>query len=242
MEINTVQRDIERSIFESIRKALVSLGYTPDAETITDPAVYNAQLTSIKGTKGFAVEPYGHSGPQSKGVKKVPRIAMQTRRVIPGELGNPPGYERIKDPLDPDNYIFKTTAAETTHIQIDIHLVTESAEQDRLLNSVIAAAIGVKRYIKFYNQPEYVFFLEQYNYYDIPDTIEGILENVYSYEVKDLYLFEGDVIKDNAAKIKEITLETSLSKSDTILAADGTIIGTFNPETSIIDLSGITYE
>ena len=242
MEINTVQRDIERSIFEAIRKALVTLGYTPDASTITNPSVYDSEQAAIKASKGFSVEPYGHSGPQAKGTKKVPRIAMQSRRIIPGELGNPPGYERSKNPLDPDNYVFKTTAAETSHIQIDIHLVSDTAEQDRTLNSIISSALGVKRYLTFYNSPKEYFFLEQYNYYDIPDTIEGILENVYSYEVKDLYLFDGDLITENAAKIKEITLETALSKSETILAADGTIIGVYNPETSIIDLSGITYE
>lgn len=242
MGLTDIQELVERSIYEQIRLVLVREGYIPDITQVANRAEFDLDLSEIENAKGFAVELFNNGSSQSKGTKKVPRIAMVGRRVLVGEIGNAPEKIYEKDPLNPNSIISVTPAPETDHLQLDIHLVSNTAKQERFLNAVIAAALKTRSYIPFVNDPtgKSKFFLRQFNYYDLPDAIEGIAEMVYSYEVTDLYLFQGNIESTNVPLIQEITMETTLIQLGTILARNGTIIGPYRTDDAlVIDLSGI---
>lgn len=245
--INT-QEIVERSIFESIRKRIVEEGYLPDIANYPNTAAgygnYQSAIDAVKNSQGFAAEVFGHGSSQSKQLKRVPRIAIITRRVFPGDIGGlaTPHYE--KDPLNPNNIMKVLMDSQTSDLQIDIHLVSNSAKQDRFLNAIVGAVIGRRKYLKVYNDPEQkqTFFIHQYSYYELPDTLEGIIEKVYSYEVKDLYLFGGQVIQPNVPLIKEITVNTTLLELESIVNSQGIVIGPYITEGQLhIDLSGIDF-
>jgi hypothetical protein len=212
MALSNIQERVERSIFEKIRLLLVTEGYLPD-------------ITNY---------PENNTG-QQQWKTDLPR------RILPGDIGTPiEGYFE-PDPLDPKKTIKRTTPPESAILDIDIHLVSSTAKQDRVLHAILNQAIGSRGHIPFYDSPKELFFIKQYNYYDIPDTQEGIEEKVYSYEVRDLYLTEG-TIQRNIPTIKEITVETTVLEIESILAQDGSIIGPYvNGDEMVIDLSGINF-
>jgi hypothetical protein len=240
------QELIERSLFEAIRKKIVALGYLPDissyANTQQGYTDYRAAISTVQSVQGFAAEVFNHGSSQSKQLKRVPRIAIVTRRVFPGDIGGVVDSQYENDPLNPNNIMKVRPDNQTADLQIDIHLVSNTARQDRFLNEVLGAVIGRRRYVPLYTDPTQLFFVHQYNYYDLPDTMEGIMEKVLSYEVKDLYLFEGEVLNPNIPLIKEITLSTSLLELESIVNSQGIVIGPYITDSALhIDLSGIQF-
>lgn len=215
MALNNIQARVERSVFKAIERVLVEEGYWPDnssyPNTDNGNTNFEAAVKTIVSTKGFAIQPFGHSTSHKKGAKQVPRIAIISRKVLPGEIGNPINAYSEQDPNNPNNSIESFAPLENLDIQMDLHLVSGAdnvAAQDRVMNAVIAKALGSgKFYVPFYDSTDERFFMKQYNYYDLPDPAEGIEEKVYSYDIKDLYLSDNIVSNPNVAHIKEILLE-----------------------------------
>lgn len=248
MLLNDVQDRVEKSIYEAIRLVLVREGYLPD---ITDPAYPNtvvgsdqfqADLKAIENAKSFAAEVFGHSSSLSKGLKRVPRIAIIPRRLMPGNIGQNIRGGFSPNPLDPDSTVKKKPILLSADLHIDINVISASAEQDRFLHAVLAEAISLWKYIPMYDNPSEVFFIRQFNFYDLPDDKNGIEEKVYSYEVPDLYLSD-EVVSSNVARINQITVNTTPTELSTIYVRTGSLIGPFiDGDVIYIDLSGIKFK
>jgi hypothetical protein len=224
MALSQIQQRIERSVFEALRQVAVEEGYLPDLTdtglfgsapyTAANEAAWTAALVSIVNAKGFAIEIFGHS--VTKGIKAVPRIVFISRRTMPGEIGAPqaPFYDKANSgalqlPLEASNFFF------------DIHAVSGSAAQDRVLNAIISKALGQKKYIDWYDDEdsEDKLFIKNVSYFDIPDPIEGQEEKVYSYEAPDIF----DVVEDyiSVATITEIFMQLTSNKDPDDEVEDG---------------------
>jgi hypothetical protein len=219
--LNNIQERVERSIFERVRLILVEEGYTPDVAddllypkdgedlSIIGQANYTAALQTITTIKGFAIELFSTSTSFAKGLKKIPRIVINPQRVITGEIGLNPGGTYNENPLLPGNFIKTTNPLESANLQLDFHLVSGTTKQMRVLIAVLQRAIGQKVYLKMYDNANDRFFIKQYNYYNLPDPPEGISEDIYSYEVQDLFIFDETPVSSSieVSKIIEITNE-----------------------------------
>lgn len=214
MALNNTQDRVEKSIFKVIERVLIDEGYWPDGSLYPNDQAgndgFDAAIDAITLAKGFAIQPYGHSSSHKKGMKSVPRMVIISRKVLPGEIGSPMQSYSYEDPLNPNNTIEAVRPMENLDIHMDIHLVSgnnDVATQDRIMNAVMAKAIGSgKAYIPAYDNGD-LFFIRQYNYYDLPDPQQGLEEKVYSYEIKDLYLSDDTVVNANASRIKDILME-----------------------------------
>lgn len=213
---NTQQR-LERSIFEAIRKVCVQEGYLPDiADTTKYPEPFNTDtqlswetdLKLIKEQKGFAVEVFSNS--QSKGVKAVPRIVIIPRRTMPGEVGSPMDGFITQDPNDPNKFARMSIPFEASTFNFDIHLVSSSAAQDRVLNAILSRAIGIKKFIPYYDDLTDLFLMRLTNSFDYPDPADGLDERAFSYEVPDVFDVDGSFT--SISKIDEITVEIETVK------------------------------
>ena len=244
MALSNAQERLERSLFEAIRKVLVEEGYLPDitnAARYPEPfdgvaqANWQADLKTIEGNKDFAIEAFNHS--QTKGLKKVPRIVIVPRRTMPGDIGYPMDGVIMQNPNDPNSFVRAQLPYESSHFNIDIHLVSNSAKQDRILNAVLSKALGMKRFIPYYDDAETRFLVRQYNYLDIPDPMEGIEEKVYSYELPDVADVPEDytplgLITEITMELKSVDLPTYITPQTETGEADGGLL---------IDLSGIKF-
>lgn len=245
MALNNIQERVERSIYEAIRKALVLEGYLPDitnfSENTQGQSDWDEALKQVANAREFAAELYSVGSAFSKELKKTPRIAMVNRRIMPGEIGAPITPSIIQDPNNPNQFIKVVNPLESANLHIDIHLASSSSAQDRVLNAIMARVIGQKNYLKFYDNPKEVFFIRQFNYYDLPDAQEGIQEKVYSYEVMDIFLYQ-EVIQTNIPLINEITINTPITNYENKITQEGSIIGPYVTDEGIfIDLSGIRF-
>jgi hypothetical protein len=211
--LSSTQELIERSLFEVIRKELVDKNYLPDIVLYPDTKVgydnYNIAISSIVTSKGFAIEIYNEGSNYAKGVKKIPRIVINTGNFLPGALGGDP--QKIYSDQG-TYYQALITPPQTVDFFINIHLVSETVEQERLLNSIISLAMQRRGYVPFYNDNSQTFFCRYLNFFHIDDVDEGLMEKVYAYVVEDCYDTEDKVFGEVIAKMSQITLHPNIMK------------------------------
>lgn len=211
--LSNIQTIIERSIFERIRIELVDKGYLPDVTQYTNDASgvasYEADLDNIVATKGFAIEVYNESSSFEKGLKKVPRIVINSGNFLPGDIGGDPSrfYELGED----NRYLAKVTPPQTADFFFSIHLVSENVIQERVLNALLALSVPRRKYIPWYNDNRR-FFVRNLNYFDLDDNDNGLIEKVFAYEVPDCWDMEDEVVATDIAKISHIKLNTNIQK------------------------------
>lgn len=220
MFANNIQQRVERTLFERLRSLVVDQGYLPDItnnvrypedlngrKTPTAQGNWDTDIDTIISTKKWALEIFGTSTAGAKGLKRVPRLVIISKRVLDGDIGLPPGFDYAKNEEDLDNVFFeKRLYPDTsTNMHFDIHLITGNQEQNRFLNVLLGTVLGQRKYITFFDNVDERFFLKYHNYYEVSDSNDSIEESVYQYEVKDLYLFE-DGVSIPIVPIKEINI------------------------------------
>lgn len=224
---NIIQQRVERSIFEVIRKNIVGQGLLPDITNSTlfptsggifTPQAqtnWNNAVDQIRQSLQYCVEIFGTSSSFAKRLKAVPRVVIVTKRIIPGDIGLPPGSSYSLDP-NTQMYTKSEYPPESSNFHFDIHLLSGNQEQSRFLNMLLSVSLGTKKYIEFEDSPSERFFIKHYNYYDVSDNNDGIEENVYSYEVQDLYLFSG-IGDTQISPIKQIETDIIMGYNDTTI-------------------------
>lgn len=257
MALNLIQERIARNFYEQIRLVLVQEGYLPDIKNSvrypknadgfgnsTAQLNWEQDLKTIEAAKKFAVEIFGESSNQSKGLKSVPRISIQSARIMPGDIGAPgtTGFER--NPENPEQMMKTRSDWNSSNLHYDITISVSTAKQERILNAVIAKAIGTKRYIKFYDssiRPEEYMFCHQFNYFDLEGEQEGVIEKVYSYEVTDIFIFH-ELEPQPTTLINSIEVFTDIEQLNKIATAQGGLNGFIERDGSIyIDLSSVNF-
>lgn len=200
--LSLIQGRIEDSIFHWIRKKIVEEGYLPDITTFpnTDPgtAAYNlAKKNILAGPKKYCIEIFNVGSSQSKGVEMVPRMVLRHRLNLPGSLGSPDGpnyYLPVGDPTAGGYYNQVRFPGRTTDLYYDIHLVSNSGNQNVLLHAIVEACLRGARYIPFYDNANEHFYIQHISHRDYPNTTEGIIENIYTFKISDIYMINPQII------------------------------------------------
>jgi hypothetical protein len=244
MPLSNIQERVERSVYEAIRKTLVDSGYLPDISTFPNTeegqADYDTEMDAVQVAKGFAAEVFGHGSSLSKENKRTPRIAIIPRRIMPGEVGPSIAGQYSPDPSNPDQIRKLKPAIQASNLHLDINIASSSSAQDRVLHSILASALGTWSYVPMYDDPTDLFFIRQFNFYDLPDDRNGIEEKVYSYEIPELYINEGEY--SNVATIKEIKVYTWTTQEKHFPARPVTVpVYPNQVEGILIDLSGLSF-
>lgn len=218
MALNLTQVNVQRSIFEAIRLVCVSEGYTPDVTVVTTQSNWDTALKAIVTAKGFAIEIFGSSSNQSKGAKKVPRITVHPSRIVPGDIGLDVHQGVTKrDPNDPSKYIKYTPPYDLFQASFDIHLVSDTGEQEAILNAILFQALGTRKFIPYVTDvvadQGQIFFIQEQEFYSTADLIEGDNEKITSFIVPDLML--GNEEQISIAPIKEIDINININDNET---------------------------
>lgn len=172
--------------------------------------LFQNNLLTIANNLGFAIEVFGPSNSQAKYLKKIPRIVIITNQSLPGTLGGAP--DRIYLPnngdiLSPDFFTAQVQPPQTVDITFDIHLVSNSSKQSRILHGILALSVPKRGYVPFYNDETKKIFVNQYSYRNITDTVEGIMEDIYMYKANDIFETNDTIIATNIKPITEIKVE-----------------------------------
>ncbi len=215
-----IQETIERSFFEAIRLILVSDGWTPDISDTglfpNTPTGYEAYLTAlelIRTNKSFAIEAFGTSNPQSKGVKNLPRITLQTSAFLPGDVGIDSTPFPVLNP-ETNKFDLYSYDSRTYDLFVDCKVSASTQEQLRILMDSVHRALPLMGYLKYYNNPaetpDESFMVQFGSFQPYIDPKDGVLEYNYRYEVPDIVWRElvevESPIPGGIPKISEITL------------------------------------
>lgn len=204
------QEIVERSFYFSILKKLISEGYTLNPEdyqpaTAASSAQFKADLAAIQLDKGYYISLFGAGNNQSKGEKLIPRIVINPKGWLPGDIG------LVKEQLvkDADRYFVSEFPFESVDQFFDIHLVANTQEMIRMMAIFLQQSIPTRGYVKPYIYDTVPFdgniFVEIVNFYDNSNLDKGIIEKVYQYQAKDTILDSVD-LPDTLTPIKDITM------------------------------------
>lgn len=186
---------VERTFYISLLSTLLKQGLTVNPDDYLPLSRENEErfLNDIKALKKF-IPLWGVSNNQVKGAKTLPRITLELQGYYPGDIGI--NKFIIGDKREDGLYQASEFPYETKNITIDVHLVSQTQADMRLLHQVLYTALPSRGYLKpYFNDLEEWeegkisstgnLFIEIGNYYDHPDVDHGILEKVYTYTCKD---------------------------------------------------------
>lgn len=200
------QEIIERSFYYSLLGVSVKMGLSLDPreypETRDGGKQFSEDKRLIQENKGLYIEIIGAGNNQEKAMKTGPKIVINPQTYIPGDVGlNRRMWERVEN-----NYIVSEVPFESSDLFIDVHLVSVNANENRLLHNVMFTSLPQRGYLKpyTYNQPPFDgnIFLIYSNSYDASSLDKGIIEKVYTYEVKDTLLLPPREIEEGPGIIQ----------------------------------------
>lgn len=224
MELIKADQTILRSIYEAIRKEIVSNGYLPDADLYTDSLFdtekYFQDRSAITQTKGFWIDLFSESSARNKGMKDSVRIVLFLSRVYDGEIGAPVNVITAQDAGAAKEFRLGLLPGKASNLIFAVHLLTSTSEQTFVLNAIISNALGQRNFIPVYDNLEgQPFYIEQTSFGDLDNPMENLQEKVYYYTVPDVFLGTPKPGREISA-IKEVIVNVTDKGGDTLDTID----------------------
>lgn len=215
--LSTIGQDVERSIEKALYDVLVFNGWIPNKVTFaSNPAGYKTAKDSIKTTRGFVVELFGHSASEDRGKLDVPRITITGLGYSPGGTGQDYGdsFE-----LNPDNLTYSKYNQGTplSNARYAIELWSNKNSQDHILEAVRQAALPNLSYIKKWDDPSVEYLIEYTFTSSIPDMVHGLIHKTYTYQVLDVMETLPNLVNTTTPIIKEITVQETNIEDRTVV-------------------------
>ena len=138
------EAEIDRGIFEALRKALVTAGYLPDAATITTPVAWETAKNTIIASGKEIIEVMGVGTWKAKDALKTNRIVIEQSIQSPSDtpLGGTltePVKNTSQDIISYNEY---TLPAKATDIDYMISLIASGTNYRRIATGLIYKALG----------------------------------------------------------------------------------------------------
>lgn len=222
MALANTEEIIENSVFLAIQNNLIAEGYLPDLSPFDfenpDPAIaeqanddYRAALQVIRNQKGFSIEVFNYDNAQSRGIKTVPRIVLETQGFYPGSIGKDSTAQYKLN--EGGTYDKEFDGQKTSDLYFNIYLVANDVKQIRVLHAINSLSLPRLGYIpRFESLDDELMikkngniFIEYINYNEQSDTDRGVIEKVYRYAAVDVV--ERLATRDNTDISKIISIE-----------------------------------
>lgn len=239
--LSITQYLIERTLYEKLRLASVHYGYLPDItkypKTRQGATDYTRAMEKISREKGFVLTIKNNIHSTEQGEKTAPRIVVETIQCIPGEFGQwgitqyqmtaSGKYKKIGLPPQPVSYL------------IAIHLVSNSLEQARIMNSILARSVPRRGYHKITSdiyegipgienipieELGPTFFCELQTSRVYPDPENNLKEDVHQYIIPDAWditlVDDGEEISPINEIVTHISTHSNLGDSEIYFKVD----------------------
>ncbi len=220
MALSITQQLLERSIFDAIERTLIEEGYFVDIDSYDienqEPAIAKSEqrrldhdIKQLVSEKGFAIELFNNSTPEARGQMKPPRIVIESESFLPGELGidTTQSYEKKEN----GNYqgFDNSFLTQLSDYYFYIRLISNSTEQERVLNGIMVSSIPRRGYLKWKDQA----ILNtsgniMINYLTHTETTwdQGIKEKSFRYEIKDVLEINPKEIDQEIPAIRNLDI------------------------------------
>lgn len=206
---------VERTFYISLLHVMLEKGLTVNPEDYLPLSQENERKfqNDINSLEKF-IPLFGIGNNQVKGPKTLPRITLELQGYYAGDIGV--NKYIIGDKLEDGTYQASEFPYETKDITIDVHLVSQTQADMRLLHNILYTGLPSRGYLRpYFNDleewkngrldPTGNLFIQIGNYYDHPDLDHGILEKVYTYTCKDGIIPEKLLEDGTITPIRDIT-------------------------------------
>lgn len=218
MALSSIQEILDRSLFSAISRVCIENGYSPDRgdydfNTEQGQIEFSNALDLCQTNKGFSIEVISHSNSQYKGNKDIARIVIDPYGFIPGETGLDSSINHVKN--EDGSFSRCNMPNQSSEYEVNVHVVGKTAEQIRVLNSIIAVALQRKGYIPKFPETSIQksgnFFYENTGSFDSSDRSEGVIEKIYRFLFKEIYEIDPIIDEESSiAALASIELETKV--------------------------------
>lgn len=206
---------IERDIFRKLVDVIVLEGYgvdpnDPSFQIVGTTGIDNkrAAMDIITANKGFCIEVFGVGTSQNRGVKKTPRISIDSVSFQEGNVAQPPHYYSMSNKGSFDLIVDGTISME---LNINIVMEASNAEQDRVTQALVWQALPPRTSLTIDSMFSHLYKGDYFIMFQSSqvwnNTLEGINGKVHSYKVPDLYVSPTTTVITGIPPINEITIE-----------------------------------
>lgn len=206
----TVREIIDRTLFESLRLALVAEGLLPDAANTTlypnnpqGKAAYEAAVKALP----FSCELFSPSNVDAKSGVTSNRIIITKKGSGKGDIGAF-GVKKMEEQLDGT---FKEIQypEHVTDIDYTVRIVAWGIGNSRRINDIVLSVLGTGRYLPTikddYTLAGEPMFLIHTGDADIVSN--DFVENIITYTVKDVWLIPFKTLRSNLPKLLTVNTE-----------------------------------
>lgn len=218
--LSITQYLIERTLYEKLRLVAVQYGYLPDITKYSrgesGARAYALAMDKIHKEKGFVLTIKNNINSTEQGEKTSPRMVLETVQCIPGEWGQW-GLTQYK--LENGRYKKYGLQPQPVSYVLQFHLVSNSLEQARVMNAILARAIPRRGYHKITEDiyqgipgvenipvedigPTFYCELQTSRVY--PDPENNLKEDVHQYIIPDAWDITFTDTGEDIAPISEI--------------------------------------
>ena len=191
--------EIDRTIYELIRKRLVDDGYLPDISNYSTEKEYIEAKKQIEVQKGFVIEVHGVGTPEARDERIICEITIDRKQIEAGTLGGEtPRF--IKDP-NTGKFTKEKIPAICSDVRYEIRVFSNSIQKER---------VAFQTLMELFTHRNYYPITEQYNAdrkkwllftsrgsVDV-STID-VREHLFYYVAEDVWLGKYDVVRENIA-------------------------------------------
>lgn len=147
------QAEVDRTLYEHLRRAVVVAGYLPDIAGFSDPAAYKAariQLKSELGEHGRLIDIMGIAVRSDREAESACKVVIDCKEDSPGQLGGFPVtfYEKTVDAGADSKFSKKFYPDRSSDINYELRSVADSAKYDRIIRTIIKNTFKGRRYFK----------------------------------------------------------------------------------------------
>ena len=203
---------IDRALYEEIRLRVVELGYLPDITLSPNAAHYNAAKEALKLAlpDHKLMEIYGVGSMAAKGESHVNRFSINRKSVLPGTVGAQGAilHEKYKDGGNNDRFRRMQYPDTMSTVVYEIRTITDSTKYERIMEDILRHVFGARMSIPPRNTDGSIVADD---YLDIINNggvnvsgVENIIEWLFTYTIKDAWVGELRMLRDNIVPITSI--------------------------------------
>ena len=205
-----ILEQLDRSMYENMRLAIIAAGYIPDRAAYATPALYKAAKVSLKASLADhqLIEIFGVGTSAARDEKSINTIFI--KRVTEG-IGDIGAYGVTKFVPKDVNGVTKFDKerypSSTQDIVYEVRFVANTVKFERIIVGLIYKVFGTKKYIPLYLNSgsldsETVLCLKQGDS-DVSST--DVKEKVYQFVLQDIWVEEFETVKENIPRMTDIT-------------------------------------
>lgn len=203
--------DIDRTIFEALRKAVVAEGFLPDITLYADGRSYQTAVEDLAQNLKFKQPIYvlGVGAENSRDDKRPNRFVIDRMPLEPGTLGSF-GVVNFAENEDGTSFTKKESDSTTYDIKYEIRCISNSTYYDRIMQTILLTT---------FNKISYQFLVQGsivtdevilVRHLGAADMKAGdLLESIYTYQAEDIFITDGRTLDDNIKKINRIDVDVS---------------------------------